>query len=59
MTGQPLEMHSALINGKEPSLDSHQNLVGLGGKKFAGALAVPGQAIVFVAMPRAGNPACR
>lgn len=52
-------MHSALINGKEPSLDSHQNLVGLGGKKFAGALAVPGQAIVFVAMPRAGNPACR
>jgi heparanase 1 len=52
LTGQPLDTREVLVNGKAPKLE------GLDGVAVNGSLALPGEAIAFVAVPDAGNPAC-
>ena len=59
MTGQSIDTRSVLINGKAPGLSAKGTLTGLGGAPVASSLALPGQAIAFVAVPGANNPACR
>lgn len=59
MTGQPLDTRDVLVNGTAPGIDAQGKLTGLAGKPVNGALAVPGHAIVFAAVPGAANPACR
>ena len=59
MTGEPVDTRAIAINGRTPGLDAKDNLTGLAGARVAGALRVPGQSIAFVAVPGAGNRACR
>lgn len=59
MTGQPIDTRSITINGQSPGLDAKGNLMGLAGVPTNGALRLPGQSIAFVAVPDAGNKACR
>ena len=59
LTAEPLDSRNVLVNGKAPQLDPSGRLRGLQAQRIGGALGVPAKAIVFAAMPRAGNPACR
>jgi len=59
LTGQPLDTREVRVNDAAPGLDDRGRLTGLGGAEAAAGLAVPGQAIAFVAVAAAGNPACR
>ena len=59
MTGAPVDTRAIAINGRTPGLDAKGNLTGLAGARVAGALRVPGRSIAFVAVPGAGNRACR
>ncbi|WOK37300.1 hypothetical protein [Sphingomonas sp. C3-2] len=58
MTGQPLDTRNVLVNGRAPSIDGRGMLHGLDGVPVRGKLSIPGQAIAFVAVPDAANPAC-
>lgn len=59
MTGQPLDSRQVRINGSEPGVTEAGELTGLAGRPVQGALAIPGHAIAFAAVPGANNPACR
>ncbi len=59
MRGAPIDTRSITINGRAPGLDGKGNLTGLAGAPVKGNLNVPGQSIAFVAVPDAGNKACR
>ncbi len=59
MTGQPVDTRSVLINGNAPGVAGNGELIGLGGMKAAGIVAVPGQSVAFFTVPGANNPACR
>ena len=59
MTGEPVDTRAITVNGRTPGLDAKGNLTGLAGARVAGSLRLPGQSIAFVAVPGAGNPACR
>jgi heparanase len=59
MTGTPVDTRNITINGHEPALDAAGKLSGLAGTAVRGTLQIPGQAIAFVAVADANNPACR
>jgi hypothetical protein len=59
MTGAPLDTRDIAINGKAPSIDDAGKLEGLEGAPLSGNLSIPGQSIAFIAVPDAGNIACR
>jgi len=59
MTGQPLDTKAVKVNGVEPTADDQGRLSGLDGVAVDGDLSVPAQAIAFVSVPGAANPACR
>lgn len=59
LTGQPIDTREVLIDGRTPSFDTAGKVTGLEGKAMSGSLSVPGKAIAFLAIPGAGNPACR
>ncbi|MEO6717922.1 MAG: hypothetical protein ABIM50_11840 [Novosphingobium sp.] len=59
LAGQPLDTRSVTVNGEAPSLRPNGTLAGLTGRPTGGTVALPGQSIVFVAVPGAANPACR
>jgi heparanase 1 len=58
MTGQPLGTHDVQVNGNTPSFDAKGKLTGLDGVSANGSISAPAQAITFVAVTAAGNPAC-
>lgn len=58
MTGQPLDTRDVLVNGKAPGIDGKGQLTGLTGVPVQGAVKLPGQAIAFIAVRDAHNPAC-
>lgn len=60
LTGEPLDTREVRVNGMVPALTASGELSGLRGTEMRGqSLTVPGQAIAFVAVPGAGNRACR
>ncbi len=59
MQASPLDSKLAMINGKAPAIDGSGKAHGLEGRKFAGGIELPGQAIAFVAVPQAANLSCR
>ena len=59
LTGQPLDTREVRVNGRVPSLDAKGELQGLTGQPTGRRLTLPGQSIAFVAVPNAGNPACK
>ncbi|WP_375195366.1 hypothetical protein [Sphingobium sp.] len=59
MTGQPLDTGNVRVNGKVPAIDGKGALHGLNGTPVRGRLSIAGQTIAFLAVPDAGNPACR
>ena len=59
MTAPTLDSRSVLVNGQTPQLAGNGALAGLDGVAAAGTLSVPAKAIAFVAVPDAGNSACR
>ncbi|MEO5586913.1 MAG: hypothetical protein ABIQ81_04375 [Novosphingobium sp.] len=59
MAGRPLDTRNVTVNGQAPRLRPNGSLAGLTGRPVGGAVAVPGQSIVFVAVPGAANRACR
>jgi hypothetical protein len=59
MTGQPHDAQTVMINGKRPVIDRHGNPGRLVGTAVRGSVPIAGRAIAFVAVPEAGNPACR
>lgn len=59
LVGRPIDTRRVTVNGQAPSLRSDGTLAGLTGRPSGGVVAVPGQSIVFVAVPGAANPACR
>jgi len=59
MRGAPIDSAHVTINGAAPSMAANGRISGLNGRAVNGSLSVPGQAIAFVAVPGAANPACR
>jgi len=59
ITAPALDSGSVRINGHAPALNAAGHLTGLTAAPASGRLRVPGQAIAFVAVPGAGNRACR
>lgn len=59
MTGQPLDTREAKVNGVVPKMNAKGGIDGLKGAAAMGRVTVPGQAIAFVTVPGANNPACR
>ncbi|MDE2620736.1 MAG: hypothetical protein KGL54_11300, partial [Sphingomonadales bacterium] len=59
MTSRPLDSRAVLVNGRIPAMVADGTVTGLAGRPVAGAMAVPGRAIAFLAVPGAANPACR
>ena len=59
MAATALNSAAVSVNGHTPGIDGRGKLSGLGGAPVKGSLDVPGEAIVFVAVPDASNPACR
>ncbi len=59
LSGQPLDTRDARVNGNVPGLNPRGELTGLDAAEANGSIAVPGQSIAFLAVPSAGNPACR
>ncbi len=56
---QNIDTKAITVNGATPSLLSSGKLAGLAGRAVRGSVEVAGKSIVFVAVPAAGNPACR
>ena len=59
LTGELVDTREVRVNGRAPGLDAKGDLTGMDGVAASGSLSVPGQAIAFVSVPGAGNPACR
>lgn len=59
MTGQPIDTRAIRVNGVEPRVDPQGAIAGLDGRAIRGELSIPAKAIAFVAVPDAGNAACR
>ena len=59
MAAATVDARTITINGKSPDMDDHGVLTGLDPATVHGRVTIPGQAIAFVAVPRADNPACR
>ncbi|SER29842.1 hypothetical protein [Sphingobium sp. YR768] len=59
MTGKPHDAQTVMINGKKPVIDGNGNPGRLVGTAVRGSVPIAGRAIAFVAVPDAGNPACR
>lgn len=59
LTGQPIDTRAIKVNGLTPSIGARGNVVGLEGAAASRAVTVPARSIAFLAVPGAGNPACR
>ena len=59
MTGAPIDTREVQINGTVPAIDAEGRASGLEAVAVPEALVVPGQAIAFVRVAAAANPACR
>ena len=59
MTAPTLDSRSVQINGQTPQLTGSGALAGMDGMAAASTLSVPAKAIAFIAVPDAGNSACR
>ena len=59
LTGAPIDTRQVKVNGVEPTLTDNGDLSGLDGVAASGSLALSAQSMAFVAIPDAGNKACR
>lgn len=59
MTAGQLDSGTVLVNGIAPSADARGQLSGLNGVRLNGSTVVAPQSISFIALPNAGNAACR
>jgi len=59
MQAEVLDSGSVTVNGAAPGVRDDGSLAGLDGVMAQGAVTIPAQSVVFVAVAGAGNPACR
>jgi hypothetical protein len=59
MTAPSLDSRTITVSGRTPGLRKSGALSGLQGAAVSNSVTVPGKAIAFVAVSKAGNPACR
>jgi heparanase len=59
MTATPLDSKMVMINDASPAIDDNGRITGLDSSPVGSSVDLPGQSITFVAVPTAGNKACR
>lgn len=59
MQAPALDTKAVTVNGKAPRLEANGTLTGLDATAVSSSLDLPGRSIAFVAVPTAGNRACR